>query len=91
MLRYLLIWTADRLAAISEWLYRRLDDSRPEGALSLDEIEELQALRRQQFGALLQEGLDDLEQGRFVELDHAELDTLLAEVKARARRTETGP
>jgi hypothetical protein len=59
--------------------------------LSTEEFEELQALRRRQFGALLQEGLDDLDHGRFVELDHAELDTLLAEAKTRARRTDTGP
>ena len=58
--------------------------------LSREEFEELQALRAQQFGALLQEGLDDLDQGRFVELGEAELDALLAGVKARARRTATG-
>jgi hypothetical protein len=47
MLRHLLIWTADRLAAISEWLNRRAeerrpeDERRPEGVLSLDEIDEI--------------------------------------------------
>ncbi len=30
----------DRLAAISELLYRPTDECRPEGALSLDEIDE---------------------------------------------------